>query len=251
MKPIFNRGRFGYRPKRSAHEAIQRVSVAIVQGKTEVLDLDLRSYFDTIRHDVVLAKVARRINDPDVVRLLKLILKASGQRGVAQGGVISPLISNLYLNEVDQMLERAKEVTRHQGWTTVEYARFADDLVVLVDGFPRHRGVRVAVEKRLREELAKLGVDINEEKTRTVDLTQGQSFDFLGFRFRWIRSRKGHWMALRMPRMEKRTALLRQLKAIFRRYRSQPVERVIEKINPILRGWVNYFAVGHSNDCCS
>lgn len=255
LEPIFEAdfqpGSFGYRPKRSAHDAIQRVSVAIVQGKTDVLDLDLRSYFDTIRHDVVLAKVARRVNDPDVLRLLKLILKASGKRGVAQGGVISPLISNLYLNEVDQMLERAKEVTRHQGWTTVEYARFADDLVVLVDGFPRHRWVRMAVEKRLREELAKLGVDINEEKTRTVDLTQGQSFDYLGFRFRRIRSRKGHWMALRMPRMAKRTALLRQLKAIFRRYRSQPVERIIERINPILRGWVNYFAVGHSSHCFS
>jgi RNA-directed DNA polymerase len=99
--------------------------------------------------------------------------------------------------------------------------------------------------------LAKLGVDINEEKTRTVDLTQGQSFDYLGFRFRRIRSRKGHWMALRMPRMAKRTALLRQLKAIFRRYRSQPVERIIERINPILRGWVNYFAVGHSSHCFS
>jgi len=255
LEPIFEAdfqpGSFGYRPKRSAHDAIQRVSVAIVQGKTDVLDLDLRSYFDTIRHDVVLAKVARRVNDPDVLRLLKLILKASGKRGVAQGGVISPLISNLYLNEVDQMLERAKEVTRHQGWTTVEYARFADDLVVLVDGFPRHRWVRMAVEKRLREESAKLGVDINEEKTRTVDLTQGQSFDYLGFRFRRIRSRKGHWMALRMPRMAKRTALLRQLKAIFRRYRSQPVERIIERINPILRGWVNYFAVGHSSHCFS
>jgi RNA-directed DNA polymerase len=222
-----------------------------MQGKTEVIDLDLRAYFDTIRHDFVLAKVARRISDAEVLRLLKWQLKASGKRGIAQGGVISPLLSNLYLNEVDRMLERSKEVTRHRGWTTIEYARFADDLVVLIDGFPRHRWIRRAVEKRLREELADLGVEVNEAKTRQVDLSQGQSFDYLGFTFRRIRSRKGHWMALRTPRIEKRTALLRHLKAIFRRHRSQPTERIIQQINPILRGWVNYFAVGHSSRCLS
>ena len=253
LEPIFEAdfqpGSFGYRPKRSAHDAIERVSVAIVQGKTEVIDLDLRAYFDTIRHDLVLSKVARRIDDSEVLSLLKWQLKATGKRGVAQGGVISPLISNLYLNEVDRILERAKEVTRHRGWTTIEYARFADDLVVLVDGFPRHRWIRWAVEKRLREELANLGVDVNEVKTRTVDLTRGQRFDYLGVTFRRIRSRKGHWMALRTPRIEKRTALLRQLKAIFCRHRSQPVERIIEQINPIVRGWVTYFAFGHSARC--
>ena len=78
---------------------------------------------------MLLEKVARRVNDDDVMHLLKLILKASGKLGVPQGGVISPLLSNLYLNEVDRMLERAKEVTRNGRWTSVEYARFADDLV--------------------------------------------------------------------------------------------------------------------------
>ena len=112
---------------------MQRVSEAIIQGKTHVIDLDLRSYFDTVRHHIVLEKVAKRVNDDDVMHLLKMILKASGKRGVPQGGVISPLLSNLYLNEVDRMLERAKEVTRYGRWTAIEYARFADDLVVLVD----------------------------------------------------------------------------------------------------------------------
>jgi RNA-directed DNA polymerase len=150
---------------RSAHGAIQRVSEAIIQGKTHVIDLDLRSYFDTVRHHIVLEKVARRVNDDDVMHLLKMILKASGKLGVPQGGVISPLLSNLYLTEVDKMLERAKEVTRTGRWTAVEYARFADDLVILVDSHPRHRWLRKAVEKRLREELAKLQVEVNDEKS--------------------------------------------------------------------------------------
>ena len=169
LEPIFEAdfqsGSFGYRPKKSARAAIRRVSKAILEGKTYVIDFDLRSYFDTVQHHIVLEKVARRIEDEAVLWLLKLVLKASGKQGVPQGGVISPLLSNLYLNEVNRMLKKAKEVTRHERWTKIEYARFADDLVILVDSHPRQQWLRQAVEKRLREELAKLQVDVNEEKS--------------------------------------------------------------------------------------
>ncbi|MCA6105611.1 hypothetical protein J6525_46165 [Bradyrhizobium sp. WSM 4400] len=84
-------------------------------------------YFDNVRHDRLLAKVAQRINDADVMHLLRVMLKAAGKKGVPQGGVLSPLLSNLYLNEVDKMLERAREVTRSGKYINVEYARFADD----------------------------------------------------------------------------------------------------------------------------
>src|SRR5438876_6340101 len=245
LEPIFEAdfqpGSFGYRPKKSAHTAIQRVSKAILEGKTYVIDFDLRSYFDTVRHHIVLEKVARRIDDDAVLWLLKLLLDASGKQGVPQGGVISPLLSNLYLNEVDQMLERAKAATRQERGPAVEYARFADDLVILVDSQPRQQWLRQAVEKRLREELAKLQVEVNEEKSRKVDLEQGESFGFLGFEFRRVRSRRGRWMPLLLPKGKKRTALLGKLKEIFGASRSQPVGGVIEKINPILRGWVKYF----------
>src|ERR1700686_632326 len=141
LEPIFEAdfqpGSYGYRPKKSAQAAGQRISEAILQGKTYVIDLDLRSYFDTVRHHIVLEKIARRVCDDAVLWLLRVILKASGRQGVPQGGVISPLLSNVYLNEVDTMLERAKEVTRVERWTYVEYARFADDLAVLVDGHLR------------------------------------------------------------------------------------------------------------------
>jgi RNA-directed DNA polymerase len=255
LEPIFEAdfqpGSFGYRPKKSAHTAIQRISKAIREGKTYVIDFDLRSYFDTVRHHIVLEKVARRVDDDAVLWLLKLLLDASGKQGVPQGGVISPLLSNLYLNEVDKMLERAKAVTQHERWTAVEYARFADDLVILVDSHPRQQWLRQAVEKRLRQELAKLQVEVNEEKSRMVNLERGESFGFLGFEFRRVRSRRGRWMSLLLPKGKKRTALLGKLKEIFRASRSQPVGEVIQKINPILRGWVKYFAIGHSSRCFS
>jgi RNA-directed DNA polymerase len=255
LEPVFEAdfqpGSFGYRPKRTAHDAIKRVAEAIVRRKTRVLDFDLRAYFDNVRHDRLLAKVAQRIDDADVMHLLKVILKASGKKGVPQGGVISPLLSNLYLNEVDKMLERAREVTRNGKYTYIEYARFADDLVILIDAYKRHDWLVGAVDKRLREEFGKLQVEINDEKSRTVDLERGECFGFLGFEFRYLRGLSGAMRPHYTPKLKKRTALVRALKEVFRRHRSQPIERVIALINPVLRGWVNYFAVGHSSECFS
>ena len=255
LEPIFEAdfqsGSYGYRPKRTAHAAVQRVAEAIVKGKTRIIDLDLRAYFDSVQHSLLLEKVAKRVRDDDVMRLLKMMLKATGKIGVPQGGVISPLLSNLYLNEVDKMLERAIETTRYKQYTAVQYARFADDLVILVEDHPQHDWIVKAVIKRLREELGKLRVEINEEKSRIVDLRKGGSFGFLGFEFRRVRSWKGAWRPQYTPKMKNRTALLEKLRDIFRRFMSQPVRRVIELITPILRGWVNYFAVGNSSRCFS
>jgi RNA-directed DNA polymerase len=255
LEPIFEAdfqsGSYGYRPKRTAHEAVQRVAEAIVEGKTRVIDLDLRAYFDSVQHYLLLEKVAKRVRDNDVMRLLKMILKATGKVGVPQGGVVSPLLSNLYLNEVDKMLEKAIETTRYKQYTAIQYARFADDLVILVEGHPNHDWLVKAVIKRLREELGKLCVEINEAKSRIVDLRKGESFGFLGFEFRRVRSKKGAWRPRYTPKMKNRTALMAKLRDLFRRFQSQPVGRVIELINPILRGWVNYFAVGTSSRCFS
>lgn len=117
-------------------------------------------------------------------------------------------------------------VTRQGKYTYVEYARFADDLVILVDGYPRWEWLEKAAYQRLLEELTKLDVEVNREKTRLVDLSQGESFSFLGFDFRRMKTRKGKW-GVRITRKKKaRTVLLGKLKEVFRRLQSQPVERV-------------------------
>ncbi len=250
LEPIFEadfqEGSYGYRPKRKAHDAVSRVARAVVESKTRVIDVDLKAYFDTVRHDLLLNKVAERVNDDDVMRLLRRILKASGTRGVPQGGVISPLLANLYLNEVDEMLERAKEVTREGRYTHIEYVRYADDMVILVDGYRRWAWLEKAAYQRLLEELDKIDVQLNEKKTRLVDLTQGEKFSFLGFEFRRVKTLRGKWGVRMTPMMKARKSLLSKLKEEFRRHKSQPVERVIERINPILRGWASYFRIGHS-----
>jgi RNA-directed DNA polymerase len=255
LEPIFDAdfqsGSYGYRPKRSAHDAVNRVADAIVTYKTPVLDIDLRAFFDHVRQHVLLEKMAKRVNDGDVLHVLKLIPKATGTKGVPQGGVLSPLLSNPYLNEVDRMLERAKEVTRRGKYTYLEYARFADALVILVEAYPQHDWLLKAVDTRLREELAKLHIEINEEKSRLVDLTKGASCGFLGFDFRRIRSLRGIWRPYYTPKLKTRTALVRNLKDLCWRFQSQPVDRVVDLINPILRGWVNSFAIGDSSRCFS
>ena len=255
LEPIFEAdfqaGSFGYRPKRTAHEAVARVARAIVEEKTRIIDLDLASYFDNVQHSLLLEKVARRVRDDAVMHLLKMILKATGKKGVPQGGVISPLLSNLYLNEVDRMLEKAVDTTRRGKSTNVQYARFADDMVILIDAERRSDWLVKAIERRLREEFAKLRVEINEDKSRMVDLKKGESFTFLGFEYRRILSFNQKWRPYYAPKLKKRTALYEKLRQVFRQHVSWPVEIVIAKINPILRGWVNYFRVGHSSSCFS
>jgi RNA-directed DNA polymerase len=253
LEPIFEAdfcdGSYGYRPRRTAQAAVARVEKSIVHGKTRVIDLDLAAYFDTVRHDLLLGKVARRVRDGEILHLLKLMLRTSGKRGVPQGGVLSPLLANIYLTEVDAMLERAKRMTQEGAYRRVEYARYADDLVILVDWHRRHDWLLTAIHRRLREEFAKLDLRVNEAKSRIADLRQGETFGFLGFDFRRVRSLRGVWRAQVTPKLTQRTALLGRLRGVFQRVQSQPVGRLIAEINPILRGWVNYFRIGNSNRC--
>jgi len=228
LEPIFEadfqEGWYSYRPRRTAHQGVNRVARAVVERKTRVIDVDLKAYFDSVRHDVLLRKVAERVNDEEVMGLLKRILKASGKGGLPQGGVISPLLAKLYLNEVDKMLGKAREVTREGRYRHLEYARYADDLVILVDGYRRWEWLLKAAKQRLVEELRKLDVQLNEAKTRVVDLTEGESFSFLGFDFRRMKTLRGKWGVRMTPTMKARHSLLSRL-------------------------WVNYFRIGHSSRC--
>lgn len=250
LEPIFEAdfqpGSYGYRPKRTAHQAVARVAEAIVLHKTRVIDLDLAAYFDNVQHHVLLKMVAKRVSDPAVLRVLKLILRATGRRGLPQGGPLSPVLSNLYLTPVDCMLEKAREATRHGPFWYVTYARWADDLVILVHADRRQDWLLKAVHRRIREELAKLGIPVNEEKSRVVDLEREETFTFLGFDFRQVCSRQGAWRPQYTPTRHKRTELLQKLREVFRRHRSHPVQEVIREINPILAGWLTYFRIGHA-----
>jgi RNA-directed DNA polymerase len=131
LEPIFEAdfqsGSFGYRPRRTAHAAIKHVAESIARGKTFVIDVDLRAYFDNVRHDVLLGKVAKRVQDDDVMGLLSMMLKASGKKGVPQGGVISPLLSNIYLNEVTASIPassmRGMPTTLWCSWTATRGKR--------------------------------------------------------------------------------------------------------------------------------
>jgi RNA-directed DNA polymerase len=253
LEPIFEvdfqPGSYGYRPRRMAHQALDRVKHGLNKKLHVVIDLDLANYFDSVRHHLLLAKLARRIRDRDVLRLCKLILKASGRRGLPQGSVIGPLWANVYLNDLDRMLEQAQVATQDGRYETIRYVRYADDLVVLCSVLPSKRHWVTKVEGRIREELEKLDLEVNEDKSKVVDVTTGEPFDFLGYTFRWVSSRKDpkKKMALARPMKKRRTRFLRSLKATLRRCLSIPVGEVVRNVvNPRVRGWVNYFRWGNS-----
>ncbi len=253
LEPIFESdfqaGSYGYRPGRSAHQALDRVRDGVHRNLNQVINLDLARFFDSVRHDVLLEKIASRVQDPDILALCKKILKASGRRGLPQGSVIGQLWANLFLNDVDRMLERAQTVSMDGPYESIRYTRWADDLVVLVSNHSSKRHWVSKVEKRLREEFGKLDLSINEAKSSVVDLSRGEAFDFLGYRFRRVnrRSKPGRTIAFARPRRKKRTEFLRSIRMVLRKHLHHPVEWVIRKvINPRVRGWVQYFRWGNS-----
>lgn len=246
----FQQGSYGYRPGRTAHQALERVKQGLGWRLRQVINLDLQAYFDTVRHDLLLSKLAKRIRDKELLHLCKLMLKSGGKRGLPQGSVIGPLWANVFLNDIDKMLEQAQRATRRGPYENVRYVRYADDLVVLVDTRPQNRHWVRAVEQRLRQELEALDLTINEEKSGIIDFESGEPFDFLGYTFRWVPQRKDPTkkMVLARPQKKKRTRFLRTLNDALRRSLHIPIKRVVQEIvNPRVRGWVNYFRWGNAS----
>jgi group II intron reverse transcriptase/maturase len=239
---------YGYRPKRSQHRALAEVRRSVLRRMSTVIDVDLTRFFDTIQHTILLERIARRVQDPQVLRLVKQILKATGKVGVPQGGPLSPLAANIYLNEVDWAFDAIRRKTAQGPYEAVNYHRFADDIVITVSGHHSKRGWAERALSRLEEELAPLGISINGEKTRIVNILSGESFGFLGFDIRRVPKKEGDgYFILMTPKKKARKAVKARIRDIIRQGGATPAKALVSEINTVLAGWVNYFRVGNSS----
>jgi group II intron reverse transcriptase/maturase len=254
IEPIFEADfcahSYGFRPRRGAHEAADAVCEALAWGHTQVIDADLSQYFDTIPHARLLKVLASRIADGAILHLIKLWLKApvvdeggrsgggkANSRGTPQGGVISPLLANVYLHLLDRVWER-RGLERRWGARLV---RYADDFVVLC-----RRGTERAMAL-IQDVLQRLGLSLNETKTKVLD-ARAESFTFLGFA---IRLRRGRQSGRFYPHVEPSGKALLKLRASLseltaRRNTPVPLGLIVQRMNGLLRGWVNYF---HYRNC--
>jgi group II intron reverse transcriptase/maturase len=214
-----------------------------------VIDVDLARYFDTIRHSVLLEKIARRVQDPQVMHLVRQILKAGGKIGVPQGGPFSPLAANIYLNAVDWAFDAIREKTAQGSYEAVNYHRFADDIVITVSGHHTKRGWVDRAQQRLGEQLAPLGVELNAEKTKVVNTLKGEAFGFLGFDLRRVQNRQNNDrpFILMTPKKKARIAVKAKIRTTIQRGASTPSKALVKRLNAQVAGWVTYFRVGNSS----
>ncbi len=264
LEPIFEADfedcSHGFRPKRSAHDALKEVRENILKGRTESYDADLTSYFDTINHEELMMKVQRRIADRQVLKLIRMFLEAviidkdkdgrtSAKRaseGTPQGGVISPLLANIYLHDFDKAFN--KDLSSPLYFAKAKLIRYADDFVVMA----RYMGERIIswIEANIEE---KLKLKINRDKTRTVKLEEeGERLNFLGYSFRFDRDLKGRRKKyLNMFPADKSVAGIKaKIKEKTGRPNQSSLTEVIEEVNKMLRGWGNYFKIGYPRQAC-
>lgn len=259
LEPIFEADfldcSFGFRPGRSAHQAIRTIGQHLAAGRREVYDADLQAYFDTISHGNLMKCLQRRIADRSVLSLIRRWLEAvvveaddQGRRkasrpkqGTPQGGVISPLLANIYLHWFEKAFHGPQGPAH---WAKAKIVRYADDFVILA----RYQGPRLVewVETLLE---GRFGLTINRQKTRVVDLKEPRaSLDFLGFTFRYDRDLHGraHRYLNVFPSKKSLARLRERIRGLTGSSRScVPIPQVLAEINQVLRGWANYFRPGY------
>jgi group II intron reverse transcriptase/maturase len=254
IEPIFEADfqemSYGFRPKRNAHQAIADVTRNLAIGRTEVIDADISKYFDTIPHDRLMQEVAKRIVDKNILRLIKMWLKAPiveeredgkteyrrNDKGTPQGGVISPLLANIYLNILDT-LWKTKRVEERM---SARLVRYADDCVVLC------KGKSQPILEGMKRKLGELGLSLHETKTRVVNAKE-EAFNFLGFTLRMVKSRRsGKSFPLTRPSVKSLKQVRKAIKANTQRdHLATPTDKTVKKLNEIVRGWVGYFYYRH------
>jgi group II intron reverse transcriptase/maturase len=257
LEPIFEADfrpcSYGFRPKRSATQALEVLRKQGASGGNHVFDADIRDYFGSIDHAKLMQLLERRVSDRRVLKLLRQWLEAgvmdegklsTPTSGTPQGGVISPLLSNIYLAVLDEAWERSG----HQWGLLV---RYADDFVVMC----RTKADMERAEQRVRQVLAWLGLELHPDKTRQVDLSGGrEGFDFLGCHLHkrmsgpiWERSRKRVYYLHRWPSQRSMKRIRTRIRELVPRGRChEDLRAVIADLNPVLRGWGEYFRTGNA-----
>jgi RNA-directed DNA polymerase len=261
IEPIFEADfedcSYGFRPGRGAHQALEEIRGHLLSGYCAVYDADLKGYFDSIPHDKLMACLRMRIADGKVLKLIRMWLKAPvvepnrggggggaasrTMKGTPQGGVISPLLANIYLHWFDKVFHRTKGPAV---WARAKLVRYADDFVVLA------RYIDKRIEGWIEEKLEGwLHLEINREKTRVLNLRdEGESLDFLGYTFRFDRDRRGRpHRYLNLIPSEKAMAREREKLREMTSFRMcfKPIPTLIDELNEHLRGWSNYFGQGY------
>jgi len=251
IEPIFEADfcniSYGFRPRKDAHQAIEVVWRHITRGKKKVVDVDIAKFFDTIPHEEMMKKVAERIADKNILRLIKGWLEAGvmedgeikgNEMGTPQGGVISPLLANIYLNHLDRKWEE-EGIEKKTGASLI---RYADDFVIVSSH--SERWLLSKIRGILENELL---LKINEEKSKVVDVEK-EAVRFLGFEIKLVRSRKsGRKFALMYPSKKAIKGLYERIRAIANPQMPIAIEVVIARLNRLLRGWVNYFRIGNAS----
>ena len=262
LEPIFEADfeecSYGFRPKRGAHNALGEIRKNILEGRTESYDADLSSYFDTINHEELMNKVQRRIADRHVLKLIRMFLEAvivkrdkdggttckRATQGTPQGGVISPLLANIYLHDFDKAF--AEDPNSPLNFANARLIRYADDFVVMA----RYMGKRIVewIEGKLE---GKLKLTINREKTKIVKLKEeAEKLNFLGYSFRFDRDLKGRRLKyLNMFPADKSVAAIKEkIKEKTGRPSQSSLTDVIMDMNRTLTGWANYFKLGYPRE---